>query len=104
VSYANANTLPIINTVNTICSTTTMPFVFTGEGEGEGNIEFPRGYLYCLGDINVGLSGLVCAWHKWCSSFCLIDDNGSNVSASVLSGWHVTSGLDTATPIPVTKV
>jgi len=56
-SYANANTLPIINTINAICSATAMPFVFAGKGEG--NIKFPCRYLYCLGDINTGLSGLV---------------------------------------------
>ncbi len=103
-SYANANTLPIINTVNAICPTAAVPFVFTDEGKGEGNIEFPHGYPYRLGDIDAGLSGLVCVWHKWCSSFHLMDDNGGDVSVSVLSGWHVTSGLDAATPIPVIRV
>ena len=85
-SYANANTLPIINTVNTIHPAATMPFVFTGEGKGEGNIEFPHGYLYHLGDIDTGLSGLVCAWHKQRSGFHLMDNNRGDVSASVLSG------------------
>ena len=85
-SYANANTLPIINTVNAICPAAAMPFVFVGEGKGEGNIEFPCRYPYCLGDIDAGLSGLVCVWHKWHSGFHLIDDNGGDVSASVLSG------------------
>ena len=99
MSYANANTLPIINTVNTIHSAATVPFVFAGEGEGKGNIEFPCRYPYCLGDVDAGLSGLVYVWCKWCSGSHLIDNDDGDVSASVLSGWCVMSRLDAATSI-----
>ena len=75
------------------------PFVFEGDGEGEGDSEGPRVYPYDLGDVDEGPSGLVCARRKRRSGSRLTEDDVGDVSASVLSGCRVTSGLDAAVPV-----
>ena len=72
-----------------------------GDGEGEGDSEGARVYPYDLGDVDEGSSGLVCARRKRRSGSRPTEDDKGDVSASVLSGCRVTSGLDAAVPVPV---
>jgi len=58
-------------------------------------------YPYDLGDVDEGPSGLVCARRKRRSGSRPTEDDKGDVSASVLSGCRVTSGLDAAVPVPV---
>ena len=58
-------------------------------------------YPYDLGDVDEGPSGLVCARRKRRSGSRLTEEEEGEVSARVLSGWRVTSGLDAAVPVPV---
>jgi hypothetical protein len=75
-------------------------FIFVGDGDGEGDCDCPRGYPYGLGDVDGGLSGLVCARRRRRSGSRMSEGDVGDVSESVLSGWRVTSGLDAAVLVP----